>query len=77
MGYNPRTDWKHTTSPLPQVTLCVDQFKEAQVQAQTLMIKAQKSWVKHKDMPRYKEGDLVWLEGKNLRTAQPTPKLGA
>ena len=41
------------------------------------MIKAQKSWVKHRDTPKYKEGDLVWLEGKNLRTAQPTPKLGA
>ena len=77
MGYNPCTDWKNATSPLPQVTLRVDQFKEAQVQAQNLMIKAQKSWVKHRDMPKYKEGDLVWLEGKNLRTAQPTPKLGA
>ena len=77
MGYNPRTDWKKATSPLPQVTLCINQFKEARAQAQTLMIKAQKSWVKHKDTPKYKEGDLVWLEGKNLRTAQPTPKLGA
>ncbi len=27
------------------------------------MIKAQKSWVKNKDTPKYKEGDLVWLEG--------------
>ena len=77
MGYNPRADWKHATSPLPQVTLRVDQFKEAQAQAQNLMIKAQKSWVKHQDTPKYKEGDLVWLEGKNLRTTQPTPKLGA
>ena len=41
------------------------------------MIKAQKSWVKYRDMPKYKEGDLVWLEGKNLYTTQPTPKLGA
>ena len=41
------------------------------------MIKAQRSWVKHKDTPKYKEGDLVWLEGKNLHTAQPMPKLGA
>ena len=57
--------------------LCLDQFKEAWVQAQNLMIKAQKSWVKHRDTPKYKEGDLVWLEGKNLHTAQPTPKLGA
>ena len=77
MGYNPRADWKSATSPLPQVTLRVDQFKEARAQAQNLMIKAQKSWVKHRDTPKYKEGDLVWLEGKNLRTAQPTPKLGA
>ena len=76
MGYNPCADWKSATSPLPQVTLWVDQFKEAWAQAQNLMIKAQKSWVKHKDTPKYKEGDLVWLEGKNLRTAQPTPKLG-
>ena len=77
MGYNPHADWKSAMSPLPQVTLCVDQFKEARVQAQSLMIKAQKSWVKHKDTPKYKEGNLVWLEGKNLRTAQPTPKLTA
>ena len=77
MGYNPRADWKNAMSPLPQVTLRVDQFKEARAQAQNLMIKAQRSWVKHKDTPKYKEGDLVWLEGKNLCTAQPTPKLGA
>jgi hypothetical protein len=39
------------------------------------MIKAQKSWVKHKDMPKFQLGDLVWLEGRNLRTVQPTAKL--
>jgi hypothetical protein len=39
------------------------------------MIKAQQSWVKHRDIPKYKEGDLVWLEGKNLRINQPTAKL--
>ena len=75
MGYNPHTDWKSATSPLPQVTLHIDQFKEAQAQAQNLMIKAQKSWVKHQDTPKYKDGNLVWLEGKNLRIAQPMPKL--
>ena len=77
MGYNPHTDWKHATSPLPQVTSHLDQFEEARAQAQNLMIKAQKSWVKHKDGPKYKAGDLIWLEGKNLQTAQPTPKLTA
>ncbi len=39
------------------------------------MIKAQKSWVKHKDTPKYKEGDLVWLEGRHLCTNQPAIKL--
>jgi hypothetical protein len=39
------------------------------------MIKAQQSWVKHCNTPKYKTGDLVWLEGKNLRTNQPTTKL--
>ena len=77
MGYNPCADWKHATSPLPQVTLWVDQFKEARAQAQDLMIKAQRLWVKNKDTPKYAEGNLVWLEGKNLCTAQPMPKLGA
>jgi hypothetical protein len=39
------------------------------------MIKAQRSWVKHKDTPKFQSGDLVWLEGKNLWTVQPTAKL--
>src|ERR1700761_4380008 len=38
------------------------------------MIKAQKSWVKHKDMPKYQVGDQVWLEGHHLCTNQPTAK---
>jgi hypothetical protein len=31
--------------------------------------------IKHRDTPKYKEGDQVWLEGKNLRINQPTAKL--
>ena len=75
MGYNPRADWIDRPSPIPQVTLRAEQFKEARKRAQELMIKAQKSWVKHKDTPKYKIGDLVWLEGRHLRTNQPTAKL--
>jgi hypothetical protein len=75
MGFNPRADWVHTTSPIPRVTLRLEQIKEAHVQAREAMIKAQQSWVKHRDTPKYKEGDLVWLEGKNLRINQPTAKL--
>ena len=39
------------------------------------MTKAQKSWVKNKDMPKFKIGDQVWLEGCHLPTNQPTTKL--
>ncbi len=53
----------------------IEQFKRARQHAQELMIKAQQSWVKHKDTPKHKEGDLVWLEGRHLRTNQPTAKL--
>jgi hypothetical protein len=75
MGYNPCADWISAPSPLPQVTLCLEQLKQARDMVQQLMIKAQQSWVKHRDMPKYKEGDQVWLEGKNLRLSQPTAKL--
>jgi hypothetical protein len=75
MGFNPRADWIHATSPIPKVTLRLEQLKEARIQARDAMIKAQQSWVKHRDTPKYKEGDLVWLEGKNLRINQPTAKL--
>jgi hypothetical protein len=75
MGFNPCADWIHATSPIPQVTLRLEQLKEARDQAQGFMIKAQQSWVKHRDTPKYKEGDQVWLEGKNLRINQPTAKL--
>jgi hypothetical protein len=75
MGFNPRADWVHATSPIPRVTLRLEQLKEARVQARNAMIKAQQSWVKHRDTPKYKEGDQVWLEGKDLRINQPTAKL--
>jgi hypothetical protein len=48
---------------------------QAQEVVQQSMIKAQQSWVKHCDMPKYKEGDQVWLEGTNLHINQPMAKL--
>jgi hypothetical protein len=39
------------------------------------MRRAQQSWVRHRDTPKYKEGDQVWLEGRHLRTNQPMAKL--
>jgi hypothetical protein len=68
MGFNPHADWVHATSLIPKVMLQLEQLKEACDQAQ-------QSWVKHRDTPKYKEGDQVWLEGKNLCINQPTTKL--
>ena len=39
------------------------------------MIKAQRSWVRNKDTPKYKVRDQVWLKGRHLHTNQPTTKL--
>ena len=75
MGYNPHADWIDRPSPIPQVMLRVQQFKEARTRAQELMVKAQKAWVKHRNMPKFKVRDQVWLEGRNLKVAQPTAKL--
>ena len=41
------------------------------------MTRAQMMWVKHRNTPEYHEGNLVWLEGCNLHTNQPTAKLAA
>jgi hypothetical protein len=75
MGFNPCADWVHATSPIPKVNMRLEQLKEARDQARRHMIKAQQSWVKHRETPKYKEGDQVWLEGKNLCINQPTVKL--
>ena len=39
------------------------------------MVKVQKSWVKYQNMPKFKIGDQVWLEGHNLCIVQPATKL--
>jgi hypothetical protein len=39
------------------------------------MRRAQQSWVRQRDTPKYQVGDQVWLEGRHLCTNQPTAKL--
>jgi hypothetical protein len=78
MGYNPCAEWTTAPSPIPQVTLRLDQFKRAREQAQRLMRKAQQGWEKHKREGRiFQEGDQVWLEGRHIKTHQPMAKLAA
>jgi len=75
MGYHPRADWNDVVSALPQASTRLEQLKLARNNAQEAMTRAQALWIKHRTTPKYKEGDLVWLEGRNLRTEQPAIKL--
>ena len=76
MGYSPRVEIFDVTSSIPTVALRLRDWKKAREDAQRLMIKAQKKWTKGKELEqRYKTGDLVWLEGRNLQIDQPSVKL--
>src|ERR1700761_8920509 len=77
MGANPRADWEDTDSPVPQVTSRMNRIKQARQQAYHAMTRAQQMWVKSGAAPRYREGDRVWLDGRNLKTDHPTAKLAA
>jgi hypothetical protein len=75
MGYHPRADYSGTPSTIPCVMTRLEQYNEARRKAQELMKRAQQSWVRHRNTPRYQIGDQVWLEGHHLCTNQPTAKL--
>ena len=76
MGYSPRAEIFDVTSSIPTVALRLRDWKKAREEAQKLMIKAQKKWAKGKEQEqRYKIGDQVWQEGRNLRIDRPSVKL--
>jgi hypothetical protein len=76
MGYHPRAEWTTVQSPIPQVTLRLDQIREARGQAQAAMIKAQQGWERRKrTAPTFQTGDQVWLDGRNIKMFHPTAKL--
>ena len=75
MGYHPCADWDSAQTAMPQVTKRLDQLKEARKTAQELMTQVQTLWIKHKATPKYEEGDMVWLDGHNIKTEQPAAKL--
>ena len=75
MGYHPRADGHYAASSSPLVERRLDNLLQARKDALTHMTRAQQSWVKHRDTPKYAVGDRVWLDGRNLKTDQPTSKL--
>ena len=75
MGYHLQADWVNAQTALLRVSTRLKQLRVARDKAQELMWRAQQSWGKNKDTPKYQVGDQVWLEGRYLRTHQPTVKL--
>ena len=75
MGYHPRVDGHYATSRSPLVERKLDGLLQARRDALTHMTRVQQLWVKHRDTPKYAVGDRVWLDGRNLKTDQPTSKL--
>ena len=77
MGYNPKAEWTTVSSPVPQVTHCLEQIQEVQSQASMAMQKAQLGWIKDKTKKQhvYQKGDQVWLDGHNIEMYHPTAKL--
>ena len=76
MGYKPRAEIFDIPSSIPTVKLRADIWRRARGNADKLIIKAQKRWAQAKRQGRtFKEGDMVWLEGRNLHIDQPMAKL--
>src|SRR6201996_7558434 len=76
MGYNPAADWRPTNATVLAPVTCLEQWTKARQIAYVQMKTAQERWARAKKEGRtFHQGDLVWLEGRNLKIDQPTSKL--
>jgi hypothetical protein len=76
MGCEPQAEVSDVPTPLPILELRRDIWKWARGDAERLILQAQKRWAQSKKEGRtFKEGDQVWLEGRNLHLDQPSTKL--
>ena len=78
MGYNLVADWRPINATVPAPITCLEQWTQARQTAYVQMKAAQERWAKVKKEGRtFQLGDLVWLEGCNLKIDQPASKLAA
>jgi hypothetical protein len=76
MGYEPRAEISDASTPIPTLELCRETWKRVRKEAEKHIIQAQRRWVQSKKEGRtFKEGDYVWLEGRNLHLDVPSTKL--
>src|ERR1700761_6507326 len=73
MGYNPTADWRPINATVPAPVTCLEQWTKARQTAYVQMKATQERWARAKREGRmFQQGDLVWLEGRNLKIDQPT-----
>jgi hypothetical protein len=76
MGYEPRAEISDALTPIPTLELRRETWKQVREEAEKHIIQAQKCWAQSKKEGRtFKEGDYVWLEGRNLHLDVPSTKL--
>jgi hypothetical protein len=74
MGYEPRAEISDASTPIPTLELRRETWKRVREEAEKHIIQAQKRWAQSKKEGRtFKEGDYVWLEGRNLHLDVPSP----
>ena len=78
MGYNPTANWRPVNANVPAPITWLEQWTRARQIAYEQMKRAQERWAKaKKEGRRFQKGDLMWLEGRNLKIDQPISKLAA
>jgi hypothetical protein len=79
MGYVPHAHQAKNTQRLPTLQNCIKHVQQIRQQAQITICYAQELITKAKSRLQqyrpFKEGQKVWLEGKNLSMTHPTTKL--
>jgi hypothetical protein len=80
MGYTPQVNWSSIPSQVPAVMAQIEELDKIRDDALKAIAKAQadmrRTWSGNKRFKPYNEGNQVWIEGTNLRTLDPTSKLG-
>jgi hypothetical protein len=80
MGYMPQVNWLSIPSQVPAVTAQIEELDKIRDNTLKAIAKAQadmrRTWSGSKRFKPYNKGNQVWVKGTNLRTLDPTRKLG-
>ena len=76
MGYQPCAQWTPKGTPNPYVEDQMTFLGQLRQEAQTNILRAQSLLARTpKEFTPFSKGDLIWLEGMNIKTMHPTAKL--